>query len=82
MDTRLSYVEGGVDPLFGQFVKMDSGDERAPLLGGGVSEKRVKKRIEVEDNLTFRESSAENEQPASQTEFFVTMLPFIILQVL
>ena len=61
---------------------MDSGDERAPLLGGGVSEKRVKKRVEVEDNLTFRESSAENEQPASQTEFFVTMLPFIILQVL
>ena len=62
---------------------MDGGDERAPLLGGGESEKKVKKR-RGENNLTFQESfsSAENDQPASQTEFFVTMLPFIILQVL
>ena len=58
---------------------MDRIDERVPLLGGG-SDKKVRR----ERNLTFGESSSssEHEQPASQTEFFVTMLPFIILQVL
>ena len=62
---------------------MGGGEEKAPLLGRQVSEKKV--RIEeIESNLTFRDSSssADNEQPASQTELFVTMLPFIILQVL
>ena len=58
---------------------MDRIDERVPLLGGG-SDKKVRR----ERNLTFGESSSssEHEQPASQTEFFVTMIPFIILQVL
>ena len=42
------------------------------------------RKLRRERNLTFPESSSssENEQPASQTEFFVTILPFIILQVL